>query len=487
MNVLLPLLVALPLGAGFVIALLPKKYTRAPDFISIAAAGLILAGVAALFGYEGTYEIGAWPAPVGISLSFDAFSWIMLISISVLSFFVLLFSAEYMQKYTSRHNFYVLFMMMVAGMNGTLLAGDIFNRFVYVELAAIASYALVGFGCGSRELAAALKYAVLGALASSITILGIGLVYGLYGTVNMSHLRESIAYGGPVVFSFNALFLAIVLMTVGFAFKAALFPFHIWQPDALSYSPAPVAAMISGGLIASVGVYAMIRTVFAVFGITAQLGWLLASLGIISMVSGALLAATQKNYKKLFSYLSVSQIGYVFLGVGIGGQLAARGMHPAAGALAVTGGVFHLINQSVFNPLLFLSAETGLGRRKTPGWFVALLSLSGVPPLGGGISKIMIIAACFMAGYYFISFLAAIVAVFTFIMLKDFLFCSGDDKKKAGGSIPALMRIPVAGLSVLCIALALLALPVFRPLVLDPVSRSILDSAVPAGYEDEIP
>ncbi len=309
----------------------------------------------------------------------------------------------------------------------------------------------------------------------------------IYGTVNMSHLGESIAADGLVVFSLNALFLAALLIIAGFAFKAALFPFHIWQPDALSYSPAPVAAMISGALISSVGVYAMIRTVFAVFGITAQLGWLLASLGIVSMVSGTLLAASQKNYKKIFSYLNISQIGYVFLGVGIGGQLAARGINLTAGTLAVTGGVFHLVNQSVFNPLLFLTAETGLGRRKNPEWIAGLLSLAGVPPLGGGISKIMIIAACFMAGYYFIAFLAAAVAVFTFIILKRFLFYPGEKKKKARKSVPALIRIPVTGLSILCLALALLALPIFRPLVLDPVSRSILGPAGSESYEDKVP
>ncbi len=175
MNVILPLLVALPLGAGFIIALLPKKHTKAAAVISVTASIIILVGSAALFGYEGIYEIGGWNAPVGISLSIDAFSWIMLMSISTLTLFVLLFSADYMKTYTSRSRFYVLFLMMVAGMNGTVIAGDIFNRFVYVEMAAIASYILVGFGCGSKELAASLKYAVLGALASSVTVLGIGL------------------------------------------------------------------------------------------------------------------------------------------------------------------------------------------------------------------------------------------------------------------------------------------------------------------------
>ncbi len=479
MNNIIPLMVITPLAAGFIIALLPDRLLKIAEFIAVMASVLVFFGALALYGYNGIYEIGGWNYPVGIAMSIDAFSWLMLINISILNFFILIFSLEYMKKYTSKRSFYVLFCMMVAGINGTLLAGDIFNRFVYVELTAIASYALVGFGCDSKELAAAMKYAVFGAVASSITLLGIGMIYGIFGTVNITHLGTKIAAGQPVTLSLTALFMAACLMMVGFGFKAAIMPFHIWQPDVLSSSSAPVGAMISGGFIGTVGAYAMFRTVFAVFGINVHLGWIVSFIGIISMVGGAVLAQKKENFKRFISYLSISQMGYVFLGVGLGGLIFARGGNISASGLALMGGIFHLINHLFFKPLLFLgtAAEEYQNRQdnseKVPGRAFGLMALAGIPPFGGGISKIMIIAACFMGGHYWVGFVAVLTALFTV-----FLIFKRKEIKLSGRYIklPLLIKIPITGLSVISLILALLALPVFRPLALEPAYRSIVNN-----------
>lgn len=488
MSVLLPLTVIVPLGVGFLLALTPRRFSAWSDILAVCAGGALLIFSFMLLGYQGTYDIGGWGPPVGINLSIDHFSWLMLLSVSVVSFCVLLFSAGYMRMYTSRTRYYVLFMMMLAGMNGTILAGDIFNRFVYIELAAMASYVLVGFACAPKGLFAAFRYAVFGAVASSTTLLGIALLYGMHGTVNIAFLAESIQKAGDLTVPFTASFLAVMLIFVGFGFKAAIMPFHIWQPDAMEFAPAGVAAMISGALIGPVSVYALLRTVFAVFGINVPLGWILAGLGVISMLGGAFFSLRQQSYRRMLSYQSVSQIGFVLLGVGLGGQLFARSVSPAAATLALAGGIFHLVNISLFNPVLFMDAgieeharwanaeDKGPGKEKFPvTTAVAMLAASGVPPIGGAASKIMIIAACFMAGHHLLGVLAVLAAA---AVLLSFWRRIGDVEFSLRGIVtraPLFMKFPVFALAGLCFLIAVVAAPVVRKSFLDPAAESLLE------------
>ncbi|MHC4253146.1 MAG: complex I subunit 5 family protein, partial [Planctomycetota bacterium] len=248
---LLPLAVAIPLGAGFLVPLVPAKAKRLADAVAFLAVAALVAGAAWSFGSTGTYEVGGWKPPVGISLRLDGLSWLLMAIIAGVSLCVVVYSIRYMDRYTGRRKFYALFLLMIAGMMGVVLTGDLFNMYVFLEIAAISSYALVAFGTESEELEASFKYAVLGSVASALVLLGIALLYGRFGTVNMAHLAAKLSGRG----SPDLVIFAEILIVSGLALKAALVPFHAWLPDAHPSAPAPISAMLSGVLIKAIGIY----------------------------------------------------------------------------------------------------------------------------------------------------------------------------------------------------------------------------------------
>ncbi len=496
MTNLLPLMVAIPLAAGFVLALIPRTGTRTCNAVACGASAAILVIALLLFGKTDAYQMGGWEIPIGINLSLDGLSWLMLIIIAVVGFAVTLFSFAYMDTYTSKNRYYCILMLMVAGMNGTALSGDIFNRFVYVEIAVIASYILVGFGCEADELEAALKYAVLGAIASALTLFGVAILYALYGTVNIAHLAEKISSGPPVAAAASSVFFAAVVMLAGFTYKSAAVPLHIWQPDAFSTAPATVSAALSGALIQIVGIYAMIRTMFIVFGITASIGWILLCIGMLSMAFGAVAGAKQSELRRMLSYHSISQIGYILAGLGIGSIVIASGEDSPVAALAIIGALFHMVNHAVFQPLLFLTAGSiesstkirqiknlaGVARKKpltSAASLIASCSIAGVPPFGGFFSKMMIIIASALAGYYLIAITVVAISIVTLVAFMRFqykmFFGQEIEPAKIEKKTPISMKVAMAALSVICIATSLLAIPAVRSAVLEPAKEAIVD------------
>ncbi|GAI38463.1 unnamed protein product, partial [marine sediment metagenome] len=174
----------------------------------------------------------------------DGLTSFMLVTVNLIAFLVTIYSISYMEKYTAKDKFYTLFLLMLAGMNGVIITGDMFNLFVFLEIAAISSYALVAFGTEHEELEASFKYAVMGCLASSFILLGIALLYSFTSTLNMADISRTLIERGDnkIIFFVSTLFL------MGFGLKAALVPFHWWLPDAHPSAPAPISAMLSGVL-----------------------------------------------------------------------------------------------------------------------------------------------------------------------------------------------------------------------------------------------
>ena len=227
---------------------------------------------------------------------------------------------------------------------------------------------------------------------------------------------------------------------VGFGIKAALVPFHPWLPDAHPSAPAPISAMLSGVLIKALGVYALTRVLFNVIGVSGSLAVVLIAVGVLSMTVGVFLAVGQWDFKRLLAYHSISQMGYVILGIGMGGYILSAGGRTEVAALAVLGGIFHLANHAVFKSLLFLCSgsierATGTRQLKEMGGLgermpvtratctIASLSIAGVPPLNGFWSKLIIIIAAFQASVdhpWFIA-LAAITILVSFVTLISFL------------------------------------------------------------------
>src|SRR4030043_1850932 len=182
MNVPLPVFIAVPLVTAFVLPVLGKKGKDAATILANLATISLLVLAITTIGHSAVYEVGKWSIPLGINLVLDGLSSLLLLTVSVISAASMLFSTRYMEQYTAKSKYLSLFMLMVAGMNGLVLSGDIFNLFVFLEIASLASYALVGFRCGHEELEASFKYTVLGSVASGLILFGIAIVYGNTGS-----------------------------------------------------------------------------------------------------------------------------------------------------------------------------------------------------------------------------------------------------------------------------------------------------------------
>ena len=322
MESLIVLYIILPLGAAFLIPLIGRFVRFFAGMISaLVFLGLTALSIVYISAYHSEtirYAVGGWQVtngiPIAIYLVLDGFSGIILVMINLVAFFAVVYSFSYLQKYTAKNNFYALLCLMVAGMNGVVLTGDLFNLYVFMEIAAIASYALVAFGVEKEELEASFKYQVLGGMASLFILLGIALVYWTTSTLNMadaSRILQTFA-GYRIVIFIQLLFIA------GFGMKSALVPFHAWLPDAHSSAPSPISSMLSGVLIKAIGIYVLIRLFFTVFSITYEIALTITVLGVLSMLIGGVLAIGQWDYKRLLAYSSISQVGYIFIGLGIG-------------------------------------------------------------------------------------------------------------------------------------------------------------------------
>ncbi|MBG0859565.1 MAG: NADH/ubiquinone/plastoquinone (complex I), partial [Bacteroidales bacterium] len=402
---------------------------------------------------------------------------------------------------TSENYFYALFCLMVAGMNGVVISGDLFNIFVFLEISVISAYALVAFGVEKNELEASFKYQVLGGLASFLILFGIGFIYWETKTLNIADIKESLSGG------YNRTFylFAQILILSGFGLKAAIIPFHAWLPDAHSSAPSPISAMLSGVLIKAVGIYVIIRLFFNMFFISEGMAILVTTLGTLSMVIGVFLAIGQWDFKRLLAYHSISQMGYVVMSVGVGMILISRGMRNEVAALALTGGIFHLINHAAFKGLLFLDAgaieyATGTRDLKEMGGlakampatsatsFIASLSISGIPPFNGFFSKLIIIIAAVMARFYLLAALAAVVSIITlasFMKFQRYAFYNRNPEKLKPGikEVPFPMLFSMIVLSMVCLLLSVLVIPGVREAILTPAIDILMD---PSKYSSQI-
>ncbi len=472
MIALAPLFVAIPLGAAFLCLLVKRILPRAHDWISLLAvtALLVLSVLSLIDGGESAYRMGGWgeqaiggvPIATGIVLVLDGLSRVFLLAVAVVSAAVVVYGVRYLEIYTARPSFHALLNLLIAGMNGVVLAGDLFNLFVFLEIAGIASYSLVAYGTEAEEVEAAFKYLILGSVASTAVLLGIGVLYAATGVLNMANLAVAVAAGAVPP---HAHFFASALFLMGFGLKAAMMPFHAWLPDAHPSAPAPISAMLSGLLIKTLGIYAIIRIFYSVLGVDARVQGLLLALGSISMLGGVLLALAQDDLKRLLAYHSVSQMGFVFVALGVNTWLG------------VAAAIFHALNHALFKSALFLSSgslerlsgtrklsEMGGLIRRAPATGLATigaaLSISGVPPFNGFWSKLLIIIALVGIGQYGVATIAAATAVMTLISFikvqRKALFGSLPVRLQEVREVPALMAAPVLALALLCLLTGLL-------------------------------
>ncbi len=478
---IIPFFVIIPLAAAFLISILGKFIKRFSDFAACFACLLLLAfSLYTQWIFRSNldnvlvYKIGGWVPPFGISLVLDGLSSFMLVTVNLISLLIAVYSVSYMRQYTDKTKFFTLFSLMVCGMNGIIITGDLFNLFVFLEIASISSYALVAFGTEAEELEASFKYAIMGSVASSFIFLAIAFLYSFTSTLNMADMARVISIKPN---SYLVPFVG-VLFLMGFGLKSALVPFHAWLPDAHPSAPASISAMLSGILIKTLGIYALIRIFFNIIGSTQNYLSILMFLGALSLLVAVILALSQWDLKRLLAYHSISQVGYIVLGIGLGTPLG------------IFGGLFHLFNHSVFKSLLFLNSgavdyaagtrdlkETG-GLAKvmpvTSGTnLIASMSIAGIPPFNGFFSKLLIIIACVQKGhigYAICAVIGSILTLASFMKVQKYAFLGElKDKFKNIKEVPLTMKFSIICLAIIC---------VFGGLMLLPPLRFFLDNAV---------
>ncbi|MCF8217676.1 MAG: hypothetical protein K9J21_01690 [Bacteroidales bacterium] len=444
-------------------------------------------------------KVGGWEAvndvPIAIYLVYDGLSAFILLTICLIAFLSAFYAVGYIKRFTAENNFYALLCLMIAGMNGVVLSGDIFNIYVFLEIAVIASYALVAFGTEKQELEASFKYQVLGGIASILILFAVALLYWQTQTLNLADISVILQEGTQT----TALIFTEVLLIVGFGLKAAMIPFHAWLPDAHSSAPSPISAMLSGVLIKAVGIYALLRLFFNIFVITYEVSLVITILGALSMVVGVLLAIGQWDLKRLLAYHSISQMGYVIIGVGIGMLIIQRDGNMTIAALAIAGGLFHMINHALFKGLLFLDAGAiefmagtrnlrnlgGLARYMPVTSSTSLgasMAISGIPPFNGFFSKLLIIIAAVRGEFYLLAALAVFVNFVTlgsFMKFMRYAFYNSDKSKAKlkTDRLPFTMKFSMITMVILCVLMSLMIIPYFREIMLTPAVDVLVNTS----------
>ena len=443
--------------------------------LAVPAAALALLLEPVLSGESVRYALGGWPEPYGIALVLDGLSWISCALTTVIAVAVALFSLG-RRRYGAGYFFFLL--MMVSGMYGVALTGDLFTMFVSFEVVAVAAYVLIAWEGTATGLAASYKYLVLSTTGILFFLFGVFLVYRDLGVLSISLISEALAASGGVL-NTPAMHLALASLCVGIGVRTAFIPFHTWLPEAHAYAPHPVSAVLSGAMI-KVSLFAMIRIVLQFGGdyLLELLMWIGAVTALVAVIS----ALSQSDVKRLLAYHSISQLGYM---------LAVFG---AGSALALTASFSHALNHALFKSLLFLTVGaavslTGqrnlyrippLGRRLpafSAAFFAGALSISGIPPFNGFASKGLITAGMKGSPAYPLLWVTSFLTIASFIKLGR-IFLPGEDRDgvTAGGENPgALQTAVVVALGVLCLGTGVFGQSIARGLY------RILHGAAPAS------
>jgi len=392
---------------------------------------LIISGIAFLISISllqqimasGTivYELGGWDAPWGIEYRIDKLNAFVLLIISAVSTVVLLAAQTSIEKELPKDKhtlFYVLYLLSLSGMLGIVSSGDVFNVFVFLEISSLSAYALIALGEDRRALWASFQYLIMGTIGATFILIGIGLMYQMTGTLNLDDLSRRL----PEVAHTRTVFSAFAFVIVGICLKLALFPLHLWLPNAYAYAPSIVTAFLAA-TATKVAIYLLIRFTFSVFGLsfsftTLPLQVLFMVLGLLGIFVASTAAIYQKNVKHLFAYSSIAQIGYMIVGFS------------TSTVTGLTATLLHVFNHALMKSALFLalgavmyrigsvqlSQFQGLGRQM-PFTMAAIviggLSLIGVPLTVGFVSKWYLLMALVENGWWLVAVLILLSSLLT--------------------------------------------------------------------------
>jgi multicomponent Na+:H+ antiporter subunit D len=405
--------------ASAVLALMLKSREKGQRLTAPVGAGLHLFGAIMLLigvrqGGIAATQIGNWPAPFGITLVADHLSAVMVLITAIIYLSTVIYSQADIDSKLAARGYYPLLHTLTGGICGAFLTGDLFNLYVWFEVMLMASFGLLVLGQERRQLDGGVKYVVINLFSTLLMLTGIGLVYGLTGTLNMADLHVKIKAVDD-----QGLVTAIAMLFMGaFGIKSALFPLFFWLPASYHTPPVSISAIFSG-LLTKVGVYALIRMFTLVFSLDVPyLYTVMLAAAALTMVTGVLGAAAHSEFRRILSFHIISQVGYMVLGLALNS------------ALALAGAVFYLIHHIVVKANLFL--VSGVVRRvggsfelprlggiyRTHGFlallfFIPAFSLAGFPPLSGFWAKMILIRASIEIDQFLPAAVAAAVGLYT--------------------------------------------------------------------------
>jgi multicomponent Na+:H+ antiporter subunit D len=497
------ILIATPILMASIMVLL-RKYPGIQKVLSVSVSFIlaILSVFLLLQVWSGgiqAYEVGEW-GKYGIILVADLLSSGMVVLTSFVSFLALVYSLDYIEEKSLNASYYPLFSLLVAGLNGSFLTGDIFNLFVFFEILLLSSCGLVianekgGVTKSSDKMEATFKYLVLNMVSSIVMLIAVASLYATTGTLNMADISVKLsAMSATGTLPWHVFAIALMFVVV-FGNKAAIFPLHYWLPDVHPTAPSPISAMLSGVLI-KVGAYGMLRVFFLIFIDTLYIFKpVIIYLALATIVVGAISAVAQTDVKRLLAYSSVSQIGYVFLGIGFGS------------VYGLTAALVYLVNHAIAKSMLFLTSggiihHAGTRDMRKMGGMVdsapfmslmfltGAMSIAGLPPMGGFIAKLQLFDAGISEQYYFAIAIALIFAVFTlFYMFRAMLLMFWGQKRDVseygeysshGNSL--MIALPIFVLALLIVVFGLYAEPLIS--LANATANQILD---PQAYIDAV-
>lgn len=404
------------------------------------------------------YSLGGWAAPFGIEYRIDAANAFILLIISIVYVIGVIYARTSIGREVSDRSqrwLYTAWILCFAGLCGITISGDVFNVFVFLEISSLSTYILISFGSDRRSLTAALRYLVMGTIAATFYLIGVGLLYALTGTLNMADLAqrmEALPFTGTALVAFG-------FITIGLSIKIAVFPFHNWLPNAYTYAPSAITAFLAG-TATKAAVYVFIRLWFSVvphdvdsvyMSMIESTEWILIALGVLGAIIASGVAFFQDDVKRLLAWSSIGQIGYMVLGVGI------------ASVAGVAASFLHIFNHALMKTALFMAVGclffmTGATQvaslknmgRKMPWTMAAIvicgLSLVGVPFTTGFISKWYLVSAAFEQNLWWIALLvllgSLVSAAYVWKIVEVAYFRTGVDKQIQVKEAPLSILVP---------------------------------------------
>ncbi|MCK5836674.1 MAG: monovalent cation/H+ antiporter subunit D family protein [Desulfobacula sp.] len=440
------LIVIAPLLGAFFAGLAAWIEKRLSYPIALAALGLSLfSAVNVLIQVIATgtiqYRMAGWAPPMGIEYRIDLLNAMVLVLVSGIAFLNLIASYKSVIQETSdrAESFYVIYLLFVVGLLGVVATGDLFNLYVLIEITSLTSYTLIALGDRDRGPLAALNYVFIGVIGASFYLLGVGYIYIKTGSLNMMDVANILSN----IQGSTTVLVAFFLCIIGIWIKMALFPLHVWLPNGYTYAPVAFSRVVAP-LMTKVMVYVMIRLMISVFGFDyifteLNLGKAVVWMGTIAVLAGSIMALSQKNLKKMLTYIIVAEIGYM-----VGGAWLAN-------ELGMTGAILHIVNDALMTFALFLAVGNMVYKIKSvdlpnlkglfgkmpwtmAGFVLAALSIIGVPPTCGFFSKWYLVLGAFEAGaYHFAAALIISSLICAVLFFKVFEICFFESGSKGHG------------------------------------------------------